>query len=78
MNGREVVVGTALMLLGGNSRIVAQDVRERLEEVSRSMPPGVQVRVVYDRAALVDATIGTVEKNLLEGALLDLGQEPVL
>ena len=70
MNGQEVVVGTALMLLGGNSRIVAQDVRERLEEVARSMPPGVEVKVVYDRAALVEATIGTVEKNLLEGALL--------
>ena len=61
MNGQEVVVGTALMLLGGNSRIVAQDVRERLEEVARSMPPGVEVKVVYDRAALVEATIGTVE-----------------
>ena len=70
MNGQEVVVGTALMLLGGNSRIVAEDVRERLEEVARSMPPGVEVKVVYDRGALVDATIGTVEKNLLEGALL--------
>ncbi|OYW46382.1 MAG: CusA/CzcA family heavy metal efflux RND transporter [Sphingomonadales bacterium 32-68-7] len=70
MNGQEVVVGTALMLLGGNSRIVAQDVSERLTEVSRAMPPGVEVKVVYDRAALVDATIGTVEKNLLEGAIL--------
>jgi len=70
MNGREVVVGTALMLLGGNSRIVAQDVRERLEDVARSMPPGVEVKVVYDRAALVEATIGTVETNLVEGAIL--------
>ena len=70
MNGREVVVGTALMLLGGNSRIVAQDVRERLEEVAKSMPPGVELKVVYDRAALVEATIGTVETNLVEGAIL--------
>ena len=70
MNGREVVVGTALMLLGENSRIVAQDVRERLEQVAKAMPPGVEVKVVYDRAALVAATIGTVEKNLLEGAIL--------
>ncbi len=70
MNGREVVVGTALMLVGGNSRIVAEAARERLENVAKSLPPGIQVKVVYDRAALVEATIGTVEKNLLEGALL--------
>lgn len=70
MNGREVVVGTALMLLGENSRIVAEAVRDRLENVAKSLPPGIVVNVVYDRAALVEATIGTVEKNLLEGALL--------
>ncbi len=70
MNGREVVIGTALMLVGENSRIVSQMVGERLEQVSKSMPPGVVVRVIYDRSKLVDATIGTVEKNLIEGALL--------
>jgi cobalt-zinc-cadmium resistance protein CzcA len=70
MNGREVVIGTALMLIGENSRIVAQAVGERLAEVSRSLPPGVVVKVIYDRSALVDATIGTVERNLAEGALL--------
>jgi cobalt-zinc-cadmium resistance protein CzcA len=70
MNGREVVIGTALMLAGGNSRIVAEDVAERLEQVSRSLPPGVRVTPVYNRSALVDATIGTVEENLVIGALL--------
>ena len=70
MNGREVVIGTALMLAGGNSRIVAEEVSERLTEISRSMPPGVRVTPVYNRSVLVDATIGTVEKNLIEGALL--------
>ncbi len=70
MNGREVVIGTALMRVGQNSRIVAQAVNARLQEVSRSLPPGVVVRTVYDRSALVDATIGTVQRNLLEGALL--------
>ena len=70
LNGKEVVVGTALMLAGENSRIVAKAVAERLDEVSKSLPPGVQVKTLYDRSALVDATISTVEKNLLEGALL--------
>ncbi|HET9639570.1 MAG TPA: CusA/CzcA family heavy metal efflux RND transporter [Allosphingosinicella sp.] len=69
INGRETVVGTALMLAGGNSRIVAKAVAERLEEVSRSLPPGVRVTPVYDRSALVEATISTVEENLVLGAL---------
>ncbi|HEY1144401.1 MAG TPA: CusA/CzcA family heavy metal efflux RND transporter [Sphingomicrobium sp.] len=70
LNGREVVVGTALMLAGENSRLVAKAVADRLEDVSRSLPAGVQVKTLYDRSALVDATISTVERNLLEGALL--------
>ena len=70
LNGNEVVVGTALMLAGGNSRIVAKAVAERLDQVSKSLPPGLQVKTLYDRSALVDATISTVERNLLEGALL--------
>ena len=70
LNGKEAVVGTALMLAGENSRIVAKAVAERLDEVARSMPPGVQLKPLYDRSALVDATISTVEKNLAEGALL--------
>ena len=70
LNGKEVVIGTALMLAGGNSRIVAQSVAERLIEVEKSLPPGVRLTTLYDRSALVDATIWTVEKNLIEGALL--------
>ena len=73
MNGEEVVIGTALMLAGENSRVVASAVAERLEEVAKSMPPGVEVRTVLDRSELVDATIGTVEENLLFGALLVIG-----
>jgi cobalt-zinc-cadmium resistance protein CzcA len=69
-NGNEVVVGTALMIAGGNSRIVANAVAERLEEISKSMPPGIRIKTVLDRSKLVNATIRTVEKNLLEGALL--------
>jgi len=69
-NGREVVLGTALMLMGENSRTVARAAAERLEVAARALPPGVTATPVYDRTKLVDRTIGTVEKNLLEGALL--------
>jgi cobalt-zinc-cadmium resistance protein CzcA len=69
-NGEEVVVGTVLMLTGENSRTVARASAERLEEIAKTMPPGVRLQVVYDRSKLVNATIKTVEKNLAEGALL--------
>ena len=68
--GSETVIGTAIMLFGENSRLVARRVGERLREVSRSLPPGVAARPVYDRTRLVDATLETVRKNLLEGAIL--------
>lgn len=69
INGRETVIGTALMLADGNSRIVADAVADRLQEVSRSLPPGITVTPVYNRSTLVEATISTVEENLLLGAL---------
>ncbi len=69
-NGQEMVVGTALMLLGGNSRTVAAAVQERLLMVGRALPPGIEARTVLDRGVLVDSTISTVAKNLGEGALL--------
>jgi len=70
MNGEETVVGTAMLLMGENSRTAAQHVAAKLAEASRSLPDGVVARVVYDRTQLVEATIATVEKNLIEGALL--------
>ena len=69
-NGEEVVLGTALMLAGENSRIVATAAGERLKEIQTKLPPGIVLRPVYDRTVLVDATIRTVEKNLFEGAVL--------
>ncbi len=69
-NGEEVVVGTVLMLTGENSRAVAKASGEKLAEIARSLPPGVALKVVYDRSKLVRATIWTVEANLIEGALL--------
>jgi len=69
-NGNEVVLGTAMLLIGENSRTVAQRVAAKLKEIAASLPDGVIARTVYDRTNLVDATIATVAKNLLEGALL--------
>ena len=69
-NGHETVLGTAMMLIGENSRTVARDLAEQLILVNRSLPPGVVAEAVYDRTTLVDKTIRTVQKNLLEGALL--------
>ncbi|MCC8939400.1 CusA/CzcA family heavy metal efflux RND transporter [Bradyrhizobium sp. Arg68] len=69
-NGREVVVGTALMLIGANSRTVSSAVDARLRAIAPSLPAGVEVTTVLDRTQLVDATIGTVARNLSEGALL--------
>jgi cobalt-zinc-cadmium resistance protein CzcA len=68
-NGEEVVVGTALMLIGANSRTVAADVDVRMQEINKTLPPGVIARTVLNRTKLVDATIETVRKNLAEGAI---------
>jgi cobalt-zinc-cadmium resistance protein CzcA len=70
MNGEEAVVGTALMLIGENSRVVAGAVGDKLAQVVKTLPPGIQVKVVLDRAKLVNATVATVERNLAEGAIL--------
>ncbi len=69
-NGHEAVIGTVVMLLGANSRDVAQAAARKLEEANASLPAGVRATPVYDRTALVDRTIATVARNLLEGALL--------
>jgi cobalt-zinc-cadmium resistance protein CzcA len=69
-NGREVVLGAVFMLIGENSRAVAEGARRKLEDVNRSLPPGVLALPVYDRSVLVNKAIATVRNNLLEGALL--------
>ena len=69
-NGKEIVLGTIFMLTGENPRIVAQAAAERLEQVTKSLPAGVVAHPLYDRTELVDRTIGTVQENLAEGALL--------
>src|SRR5262245_31103049 len=52
-NGEEVVVGTAIMLLGANSRTVAAAVDAKMAEVRRSLPPGIRARTVLNRTGLV-------------------------
>lgn len=68
-NGEEAVLGAALMLAGENSRIVAQRVTEKMEEIKPKLPEGVEIKTVYNRTELVEKTIATVEKNLFEGAI---------
>ncbi len=70
LDGQETVLGTAMMLMGENPRTVARAVAERLEVVQQSLPDGIVAEAVYNRTTLVDKVIATVEKNLLEGALL--------
>jgi len=69
-NGQEVVLGTVFMLAGENSRIVARAAAARLEEAAKALPAGVKAVAIYDRIDLVERAVWTVEKNLLEGALL--------
>jgi len=69
-DGVETVLGTAMMLIGENSRTVAQGVADKLVEIQASLPRGIIAEPVYDRTSLVDKAVNTVSKNLLEGALL--------
>ncbi|WDS38005.1 CusA/CzcA family heavy metal efflux RND transporter [Pseudoxanthomonas sp.] len=69
-NGHEVVLGTVMMLMGANSREVSQAAAAKLRQAQQSLPKGVTATPVYDRTVLVEHTIGTVAKNLAEGALL--------
>ena len=66
----EIVAGIVMMLKGENSRAVVQNVKARVQQVRKSLPAGVQMVPFYDRTELVDRTIHTVAKNLLEGAAL--------
>ena len=66
----EAVVGIVMMLMGENSRVVVERVKERVAGLAESLPPGVTIEPFYDRTDLVRRTIGTVEKNLLEGGIL--------
>lgn len=66
----EAVVGIVMMLMGANSRAVVNDVKEKIEQVKKSLPAGVTIDTFYDRTELVQRTIKTVATNLLEGGVL--------
>ncbi len=69
-DGKEVVLGTAIMLKGENSRVVSENVHQRLDEIRKSLPEGAKIETVYNRTDLVNKTIHTVQKNLFEGGIL--------
>lgn len=66
----EAVVGIVMMLMGANSRTVAEDVHARVQEIEKTLPEGVTIDTFYNRTELVQRTIKTVAKNLIEGGLL--------
>jgi cobalt-zinc-cadmium resistance protein CzcA len=68
IDGHEAVLGTVLMLVGGNSRTVAAAVDAKISEINRTLPPSIRIRTILNRTQLVDATVRTVATNLLEGA----------
>ncbi len=69
-DGKETVLGTAIMLKGENSRIVSTKVREKIKDIQKTLPQGARIETVYDRTDLVDKTIRTVKMNLFEGGVL--------
>ena len=69
-NGEEAVLGIAMMMMGENSRTVAQAIDAKVQSIQSSLPKGVIIETVYDRTHLVDRAIKTVQKNLVEGAIL--------
>ncbi|MGH9204417.1 MAG: efflux RND transporter permease subunit, partial [Vicinamibacterales bacterium] len=66
----ETVMGMAMLLKGENSRTVTEEVKRHLEEIQKSLPPGVIIKPFYDRTELVGKTIRTAATNLVEGGLL--------
>lgn len=70
VRGEESVIGTAMMLMGENSRAVSKRIAHKLDEIQKGLPPGIKIEALYNRSELVDSTLNTVEHNLLMGAFL--------
>jgi cobalt-zinc-cadmium resistance protein CzcA len=66
----EIVGGLALMLKGANSSAVVERIKQKMVQVNKTLPEGVVAEAFIDRGKLVDNAIGTVTKNLIEGALI--------
>lgn len=70
-NGKGEVAGAVVMMMkGANSNEVIEKVKKRIEEIQKTLPEGVKIDAFLDRTKMVNNAIGTVEKNLLEGALI--------
>ena len=69
-DGREAVGGMVLMLKGANPNAVIQNVQERMKEIQKSLPEGLEIKPFLDRSSLIERTTSTVSQNLLEGALI--------
>ena len=70
-NGKGEVAGAVVMMMKGeNSNEVIKKVKTRIEEIQKTLPEGVKIDAFLDRTKMVNNAIGTVEKNLLEGALI--------
>lgn len=66
----EVVLGLGFMLMGENSKVVTENLKEKVEVIRNSLPDDIILEIVYDRTELVQEVIGTVKHNLIAGALL--------
>ncbi len=66
----EAVLGLCFMLMGENSKTVTTELKKKVDELRQTLPPDIEVDVVYDRTELVDVVIDTVRRNLFEGGLL--------
>ena len=70
VNGEESIIGTAFMLLGENSRTVSSGIYEKVDQIRKDLPDWVELKVLYNRSDMVNATLSTVEHNLFMGAFL--------
>jgi cobalt-zinc-cadmium resistance protein CzcA len=69
-DGKEAVGGIIMMLKGSNPNAVIQNVKERMEEIEKSLPEGLAINTIIDRSDLISRTTDTVKTNLIEGALI--------
>jgi Cu(I)/Ag(I) efflux system membrane protein CusA/SilA len=70
LNGQEAVGGTVVMRTGENAKAVIERVKEKINEIAASLPPGVTIRSFYDRSELIDRTIDTLKHALIEEIIL--------
>ena len=66
----EAAGAVVMMLKGGNSSEVIENVKDRIKQIEKTLPEGVEIEPFLDRTKMVNNAIGTVSKNLLEGALI--------